>query len=108
MTSLSTRFLGQPRLTKPTLTGAAGSEVADMIFFAGTGTIDNNDQRETELSNSSTRHCPTGTRRTPEPEHQGGYSSFPPIRVARANLMEIKTAALNAPEERCRLNVSRY
>lgn len=35
MTSLSTRFLGQPRLTKPTLTGAAGSEVVDMLFFTG-------------------------------------------------------------------------
>src|SRR5208282_2449279 len=46
ITSLSTRFLGQPRLTKPTLAGAVGSEVADVIFFTGTGTIDDNDQRE--------------------------------------------------------------
>ena len=35
ITSLSTRFLGQPRLTKPTLAGAAGLEVADMFFFTG-------------------------------------------------------------------------
>jgi len=39
MTSLSTRFLGQPRLTKPTLAEAAGPEVADMFFFMGTGTM---------------------------------------------------------------------
>ena len=37
ITSLSTRFLGQPRLTKPTLAGAAGLAGADMFFFAGTG-----------------------------------------------------------------------
>jgi hypothetical protein len=36
ITSLSTRFLGQPRLTKPTLAGAVGPEVADMLFFKGT------------------------------------------------------------------------
>jgi hypothetical protein len=39
MTSLSTRFLGQPRLTKPTLAGAVGPEVTDMFFFTGTGTM---------------------------------------------------------------------
>jgi len=39
ITSLSTRFLGQPRLTNPTLAGAVGSEVADMLFFKGTGTV---------------------------------------------------------------------
>src|SRR5712664_4008254 len=36
ITSLSTRFLGQPRLTKPTLAGALGPEVADMLSFKGT------------------------------------------------------------------------
>jgi hypothetical protein len=36
ITSLSTRFLGQPRLTKPTLAGAVGSEIADMLFSKGT------------------------------------------------------------------------
>jgi hypothetical protein len=36
ITSLSTRFLGQPRLTKPTLAGAVGLEVTDMLFFKGT------------------------------------------------------------------------
>ena len=40
ITSLSTRFLGQPRLTKPTLAGAVGSEAADMILFTGTGTME--------------------------------------------------------------------
>ena len=37
ITSLSTRFLGQPRLTKPTLAGTVGSEIADMIFSMGNG-----------------------------------------------------------------------
>ncbi len=50
ITSLSTRFLGQPRLTKPTLAGTVGVEIADMLFFKGTR---NNDQRETDLHNSS-------------------------------------------------------
>jgi len=39
ITSLSTRFLGQPRLTNPTLSGAVSSEVADMLFSMGTGTM---------------------------------------------------------------------
>jgi hypothetical protein len=39
ITSLSTRFLGQPRLTNPTLAGADGSAVAIMFFFTGTGTM---------------------------------------------------------------------
>ena len=47
MTSLSTRFLGQPRLTKPTLVGAGEARakfgLAEMISFLGTG----NKQRET-------------------------------------------------------------
>ncbi len=37
MTSLSTRFLGQPRLTKPILTGAGGTGDAEIGFLAGTG-----------------------------------------------------------------------
>ena len=37
MTSLSTRFLGQPRLTKPTLRGAGGAAVSEMDFLADTG-----------------------------------------------------------------------
>ena len=43
ITSLSTRFLGQPRLTKPTLVGAGAvaSEVADLLFFTGMGTMTN-------------------------------------------------------------------
>jgi hypothetical protein len=35
ITSLSTRFLGQPKLTKPTLAGAAGRAGADIVLFAG-------------------------------------------------------------------------
>lgn len=37
MTSLSTRFLGQPRLTKPTFVGAGGAAVSGMDFLADTG-----------------------------------------------------------------------
>ena len=36
ITSLSTRFLGQPRLTNPTLVGAVGSNIADVLFFMDT------------------------------------------------------------------------
>ena len=49
ITSLSTRFLGQPRLTKPTFAGACGSNVTDVFFFMGTGALwhDNrNNQQE--------------------------------------------------------------
>jgi hypothetical protein len=50
ITSLSTRFLGQPRLTKPTLAGAVGPDVADMIFFTGIFTgRSGKDQQETAL-----------------------------------------------------------
>jgi hypothetical protein len=35
------------------LAGAAGPEIADMLFFMGTGTVLINDQRETALHNSS-------------------------------------------------------
>ena len=33
ITSLSTRFFGQPRLTKPTLVETVSPEIADMLFF---------------------------------------------------------------------------
>src|SRR4029077_16957835 len=40
ITSLSTRFLGQPRLTKPTRVGAAGTAVADSVaFWSGTDRV---------------------------------------------------------------------
>src|ERR1700686_1691944 len=36
ITSLSTRFLGQPRLTKPTFEGGAGAIGSEMIFLVDT------------------------------------------------------------------------
>jgi hypothetical protein len=52
------------------------------------------DQQETDLHNSSILILPTRARRTLDPEHQEGYLGFPPIRAARANLVETKTTSL--------------
>jgi hypothetical protein len=104
MTSLSTRFLGQPRLTKPTLAGAASPEIADMVFFKGTRI--SNDQRkqiDTILASNVAMSAAAGRRTTGAKEGV----SFPPIRVAVLILWN-KNASLNAPEARCRLNGSQF
>src|SRR6266481_1784843 len=65
ITSLSTRFLGQPRLTKPTLAGGAGPEVTDMLFFTGTGTMTTTISRKqiyTILASYVAMTAPAGSR----------------------------------------------
>src|SRR6202162_6422758 len=92
MTSLSTRFLGHPRLTKPTLAGAVGSEIADMLFFTGTGTVlimISGKQLYTILASNIAISVPAAAGRR-NPSTKGDIVSFPPIRVGRATLMEQK------------------
>ena len=102
MTSVSTRFLGQPRLTKPTLAGAVGPEVADMLFFKGTRKMISGKQIYPILASN---FAISGYCGTPERGTKGDTVSFPPIRAAVLILWD-KITSPNAPEARCRLNGS--
>jgi len=91
--------LGQPRLTNPTLAGTVGSELADMFFFKGTGTMltmISGKQIYTILASGIATSAleGAGTLGTTE----GIFICIPPIciqpiRATRANLMETKNTS---------------
>src|SRR5580658_5693609 len=112
ITSLSTRFLGQPRLTKPTLAGATGPEVADVIFSMGTGTMTTKTKTigrkpiQTILASGMAISAPAGGL---NPGHHRGYLTvlgrfWRPVLI----LWKQKLHPSTLPEERCPLNVSRF